>query len=622
MRFQRLTIPAFGPFTDLDLQFPNQPGDLHVIYGANEAGKSSLLRAIRDLLFGIHGQSSDNFLHDFAALRIKGEIQNRAGAQLVFQRRKGNRNTLLDEAGQQLADSVLVPFLGGVDQSYFSSMFGLGAHELREGAQQLLRGEGSIGKALFSASMGGTPVQKVVEALQQEAERIFKGRATSNVSIRPAANRYKELLKQSREAMVNPETWDKIERDLAEAEAVEKKIVAEISTLEREVQWIARCEDALPTVGRLNEEMQKLAQIPSLPDLASDFASRAQAARNAHGDAQAEVQRLTIQIGKLNAQLQGCQVVPVVLAEADIIDQLRQDLGAYRERKKSLTDLQAKLAGLEPLIRAGMQNLKLTGDFATLERHRLSSPVRLACEEAARALKLALTEQHANSGKTEELENQICGQEIQLQALLETDLTGLREALAVAAEATDADRSFATSKSEVQRLTRETIELQRQVSGAPSDLDATGMLAVPAIATIRRYQETMEGLKRDIRGEEEKISQATQRSGFIQGELERLQRQGELPTEEALRKERALRDHGWCLVLAEWKGGGTKEELIPGLPLDEAFPLTIVKADGVADKLRLDAEAVAQAEEKRFQLSEIEKQVTAAKQKSWKSRVP
>ena len=615
MRFQSLQIPAFGPFTNLDLQFPNQPGDLHVIYGANEAGKSSLLRAIRDLLFGIHAQSSDNFLHDFAALRIKGEIWNRAGEQLIFQRRKGNKNTLLNAEGQQLPDTALIPFLGGVDESYFSTMFGLGAHELRDGAQQLLRGEGNIGNALFSASMGGTPVQKVVDALRLETESIFKGRATANVSIRPAANRYKELLKQSREAMVNPETWDKIEKDLAEAEAAKKAIEEEISKLEREIQWISRCEDALPTVGRLTEEMQKLAQIPPLPDLASDFVTRAQAARQAVGDAQAEVQRLTIQIGKLKNQLQSCQTAPVVLDEAAVLDQFHQDLGAYRERKKTLADLQAKLAGIDPLIRAGMQNLQLTGEFTSLESCRLSSPVRLACEEAARALKLALTEQNTTSAKTEQLENQIRGQEIQLQSLLETNLTGLREALAVAAEATDADRTFPTSKSEVQRLTRETTALQRQVSGAPSDFDATGNLAVPAIATIRRFHELMEGLRREIKSEEDNISEATKRAESIQAELARLQRQGELPTEEALRKGRAHRDHGWSLVLAEWKGNGIQEELIQGLPLEEAFPLTIVQADGIADKLRFDAEAVAQAEEKRFQLGEIEKQVAAAKPK-------
>ena len=126
MRFQRLRIPAFGPFTNRDFQFPDQPADFHVIYGANEAGKSSLLRAIRDLLFGIHGQSTDNFLHDYTDLRIKGEIRNRAMQELAFQRRKGNKNTLLDGDGNELPDNALDPFLGSVDQEYFSAMFGLG----------------------------------------------------------------------------------------------------------------------------------------------------------------------------------------------------------------------------------------------------------------------------------------------------------------------------------------------------------------------------------------------------------------------------------------------------------------------------------------------------------------
>ena len=189
MRFQRLHIPAFGPFTNLDLSFPSTAHDLHVFYGENEAGKSSLLRAIRDLLFGIHGQSSDNFLHEYKRLRLHGEIENQAGERLVFQRRKGNKNTLLDHNGTALQDSALRPFLGSVDLAYFSTMFGLGASELREGAAQLLKGEGEIGNALFSASLGGTPIQRVLDSLVADSERLFKGRATANVAIRPAVKR-------------------------------------------------------------------------------------------------------------------------------------------------------------------------------------------------------------------------------------------------------------------------------------------------------------------------------------------------------------------------------------------------------------------------------------------------
>ena len=246
MRFERLHIPAFGPFTNLDLQFPAQGGDLHVIFGSNEAGKSSLLRAFRDLLFGIAGQSPDNFVHDYKKLEIMGEIVNRAGERLSFQRRKGNKNTLLDADGSELPDHALSRFLGSVDQEYFSAMFGLGTKELREGAEQLLRGKGDIGTALFSASMGGTPVQLVLASLTGESDGLFKGRATANVSIRPAVNRYKELLRKSREAVVSPEAWEKIEKDLAAAEEAKANLENEISAFTRNLEWLSRCETHFP----------------------------------------------------------------------------------------------------------------------------------------------------------------------------------------------------------------------------------------------------------------------------------------------------------------------------------------------------------------------------------------
>ena len=608
MRFDRLHIPAFGPFTNLDLNFPAQDGDLHVIYGSNETGKSSLLRAFRDLLFGIHGQSPDNFIHDYKKLRIMGEIVSRAGERLTFQRRKGNKNTLLDADGNELPDNALGPFLGSVDQEYFSTMFGLGTKELREGAEQLLLGKGDIGNALFSASMGGTPVQLVLAALTEESERLFKGRSTANVSIRPAVNGYKELLRKSRDAVVSPEAWEKIEKDLAAAEEAKAKLEGEISVVIRDLEWISRCEDALPTVGRLSEEVRRLELLPLMPEVSSDFVERARVARKAASEAHAEVDRLTSQIAKLEELLASCQTSPALLAEADALDRLHQDLGVYRDRKNSLIDLETELAGLEATLRAGMQNLELTGSFSALETLRLSSAARLACEEAANDLQKALDELEKNIEKTEDLKTQIKTLETQLQALPETDLTNLRDALSVAAGATEANRTLSASLTEVKRLTREAKDRHRELTAAPKDLDATGSLSVPIKATIRRIGEEMDGINRNIKNEETKILEGKKLIESLQAELGRMERRGELPSEQALRKAREHRDHGWSLVLADWKGNGSNEEFVPGTPLEEAFPQTIVQADDISDQLREQAEAVAQAEETRFQITQSEKQ--------------
>ena len=148
------------------------------------------------------------------------------------------------------------------------------------------------------------------------------------------SNKYKELLRKSRDATVSPEAWEKIEKDLAAAEEAKAKLEGEISAFTRDLEWISRCEDALPTVGRLSEEMRKLEGLPLMPDVSSDFVERARAARKAASDAHAEVDRLTSQIAKLEEQLAGCQTSPALLAEADALDRLHQDLGVYRESQE------------------------------------------------------------------------------------------------------------------------------------------------------------------------------------------------------------------------------------------------------------------------------------------------
>ncbi|MFZ4625210.1 MAG: AAA family ATPase, partial [Rhodoferax sp.] len=44
MKIRQLLLKAFGPFTNTRLDFSG-PANLHLIYGPNEAGKSSALRA-------------------------------------------------------------------------------------------------------------------------------------------------------------------------------------------------------------------------------------------------------------------------------------------------------------------------------------------------------------------------------------------------------------------------------------------------------------------------------------------------------------------------------------------------------------------------------------------------
>lgn len=113
MRIETLTLERYGIFTDRVLSFrPDAP--LHVVLGANEAGKTSALSAIGDLLFGFGARTDYDFRHDSKTLRIGGAFRHADGRTLSVRRRKGNKNTLVDAADQPLPDTTLEPFLAGI----------------------------------------------------------------------------------------------------------------------------------------------------------------------------------------------------------------------------------------------------------------------------------------------------------------------------------------------------------------------------------------------------------------------------------------------------------------------------------------------------------------------------
>ena len=51
MRIRQLSLVRYGHFTDVPLNF-RPDASLHVVYGENEAGKTTALNAIVDLLYG------------------------------------------------------------------------------------------------------------------------------------------------------------------------------------------------------------------------------------------------------------------------------------------------------------------------------------------------------------------------------------------------------------------------------------------------------------------------------------------------------------------------------------------------------------------------------------------
>ena len=82
MRIRELRLLRYGKFTDRLLALPHAPQDIHLVVGANEAGKSTMRRALSDWLFGFPMRSTGmDFLHPMQDLRLGGIIEDNTASR-------------------------------------------------------------------------------------------------------------------------------------------------------------------------------------------------------------------------------------------------------------------------------------------------------------------------------------------------------------------------------------------------------------------------------------------------------------------------------------------------------------------------------------------------------------
>ena len=248
MKILRLDLLAFGPFTETSLDLSAGQQGFHLIYGPNEAGKSTTLRALRQLLFGIPATSADNFVHAYPALRVGAALEGSDGTLLECVRRKGNKNTLLRPDETPLDESALDALLGGVDPKLFETMFGIDHATLVRGGEAILQGGGEIGQILFAAGASIASLRGVQKSLEDEANALFLPQG-KNPRLNQTLSDLEKVRWQMRDSQLPGTEWAKHDDALADARRRKQAVDAELDTLVSEKSRLERIRDALPAIA-------------------------------------------------------------------------------------------------------------------------------------------------------------------------------------------------------------------------------------------------------------------------------------------------------------------------------------------------------------------------------------
>ena len=556
MRIARLDLTRYGKFSDRQFDFGPAPvsgSDFHIVYGLNEAGKSTAAAAILDLLFGIEkhsaygvgrGRAGVPNWHAYNAMRI-GALLELGGRPYEVARLKRDKNSLVDADDRPLDETLLTAELAGADRETFHMMFSLDDESLEKGGEAILASRGDLGQLLFSASAGLADISDRLELLRKRADEFYRPRASTTELAE--LKRELEALKHERDEAdtLAPAYAELVRlRDAArDAHAAAAKSLSERRAREDEIQ---RQLGALPRVAALLEAESQCAPLEGLPTPPEGWRDEVQRL-------QAEAIRLAVQkddaertIRTLEDQLKGMDLDPTALKIASRVEAWRE----LRSRYDSAADIpvrQGELAAKREAVAEMLRRLGCEGE-ADPRKLLLSALVEGALEDliAARsgvvskleaAGEAAEAARSALSNALQEAPQPIDDRRTAAMASLKTRL--------IEARRDDSAARLRAARDEIDTTTRKLKEAFAALAPWRGNFEALALAAVPdeaKTAELRRRVARSEALRQQAA---DLLAAKTREAERLRVEAAVARRGADLLGDEAAAEIRAARDAAW-----------------------------------------------------------------------------
>lgn len=570
IRIARLDLERWGHFDNRSLDF-GAVGSLHVVYGPNEAGKSTTRRAIGALLFGVPERTGDTYGRPGADLRIGARLELSDDVVLDVVRRKGRKDTLLDGAGAPLDPAPLEAALGGVTREVHEGLFEITHERLVQGGLDLLAGRGAVGESLFAAAAGTSRLHALMRRLEEDADELFSTRP-SKKELNVLLARHAETLRVLRDASLRPPQWEQLSRELRALEKAYDSAGEELLATDRERARLGRLQGVLPLVAQRVTALRALEALGELPGLDADAAARRMAAQERWRDAGARARAAERELGRRRARLEELTVDDALLPRAGEIDALHARASGVAQDAERRAELSAQATALAARVEASAVADSATPGDATRTRLEACLAERAAVEQAVRATAEARDDARRLGARAQGT----------LDALPEgADDAPLAAAIRAARAAGGIDEQLVRARAEEASARREAEALVARMVPRVAGAETLRRLPVP---DRERASTLLESLVEAREVEEQLATEAT----AIADEIARLHRERDrIATDPAplsataLTDARAARDDLWSALRAA---------LAAGTPADpRAYADAVASADRIADTRFLHA---------------------------------
>lgn len=592
MRIVNLNLIAYGHFTRHVLDFGEAPG-FHIIYGPNEAGKSTTLRALTSVLFGYPHFAEDDFRHSTADMAIGAELISKVGRKLSFIRKRRGRNTLTDASGARLDETAVSQFLGGLTKTNFMQVFALDHHRLHEYAHALLEEGGELGTSLAAAGAGIAGLNALLAKLAAQRSEIFNPKARNNKPpLNELIDKLTGLRAHVREYTVSRSVYKKrykeirdIEEALERARERQKEVAVKIHRLRRiqkNLALRARHAACLHT-------LQELDSIPLLPSGVSEQRIRAQTDRKA---AEENLTAANREIEALQSKIASITLDEHVLGARAEIRELAGRRPVIEQQQKDLPRREAELRQHMDAVRDLLADAGIPGNPENLSDVLIPAVKRQEIRNHLDDGKALAARSQAALKQADDAINALAEAKSRLEHTPKPlDTANLARVLTDADRLGDIENDIAhrlLTHERKSRVLRETIIGLGIASGAVSDLR---MLQVPPTGLVEHFDRELDSITAELKTLAADIARLRAEIADIDDKISQIQTVGTLASEDDLRKARESRDEAWNLVRRIYveKQAGLDDavrRIAPDGRIPEAYEKLVWRADQVADTIR------------------------------------
>ncbi|GAA3975196.1 AAA family ATPase [Thermobifida alba] len=587
MRIDRLDLIAFGPFTDLSLPL-DAPG-VHIVFGPNEAGKSTALHALEQLLYGIGLRSPHTFVHG-NDLRLGAVVRGADGEVLEFVRLKKRKDPLVAPDGTPLPEEALLRLLHGVDRTVFTTAFALDLKTLREGGEQLARGGGEIGEAL-AAAHSAHDLRRLRQRLEEERDSLFLRNGRKQAVAR-GVEEYRALDEQLRAARTLPTEYRSRQAAVEEARARTEDLKRRLGELRGELAGLERIAQTLPALRERAHLLRRIDELAAQGPLApADLAHRVAQFEEQARSAQEALERTGRAVADAERELADLTMDPRLARALPQVERLARSQERVRAEEARVVELDRAAARARDRARALLREVRPDADLSDLAGTAVTPALRDRVDELHREhlrLRARLDEAREEAARQESRHATAARQLAQRPA----PGSGERIAAALSAVPEDLPEAWTAAADAVGEAEAARDRVLADAGWAREDAEALAAARVPGRDQVAAVRERWRDTERERRRTDQELSRVAAERERARLELERLDHDGHVPSEEELRAAREDRDALWRRV----REGDRDEAVLT------AHERAAADADALADRALSAARVLVRRQELRAAL--------------------